>query len=97
VARFHVHHIDRGYALDVQSNLLDRLDTRVMIPLTDASRVVNVMSKLNPIFVVNGTRYLLSTERMASVPVADIGPSAVDLTSKADEIAAALDFLFLGF
>jgi toxin CcdB len=97
VARFHVYELDGGYALDVQSNMLYRLHSRVMIPLVAAGGVVNVMSKLNPVVVIGDERYLLSTERMASVPLADIGPVIADLSPRGDDITAALDFLFQGF
>jgi hypothetical protein len=43
MARFHVYRMKTGYALDVQSDLHDALNTRVMIPLVDAGRV-HVMS-----------------------------------------------------
>ncbi len=97
MARFHVHSMRIGYALDVQSDLLDGLNTRVMIPLVDVDRVVHVMAKLNPGVTVNGRNYLLATERMAAVPVAQIGAFAADMTAQGDEITAALDFLFQGF
>jgi toxin CcdB len=55
------------------------------------------MTKLNPSVVVNGKNYLLATERIAAVPVAQIGAFATDMTARSDEITAALDFLFQGF
>ncbi|WP_111563029.1 CcdB family protein [Rhizobium sp.] len=97
MARFRVYEVGGDYALDVQSNLLYRLNNRVMIPLVVASQVVNVMSRLNPVVVVDGRNYLMSTERMASVPLSEIGAEVADLSSRGDDITAALDFLFQGF
>lgn len=97
MARFHVYNMRVGYALDVQSDLHNGLNSRVMIPLVEAGRVVHVMSKLNPIVVVNGGNYLLAVERMAAVPAIQIGSFAADMTSRSDDITAALDFLFQGF
>lgn len=97
MARFHVYSMRTGYALDVQSNLLDGLNTRIMIPLVDADRVSHVMMRLNPRVVIDDRYYLLVTERMAAVPVTEIGALAADMTAKSDEINAALDFLFQGF
>ncbi len=97
MARFHVYEVGGDYALDVQSNLLYRLNNRVMIPLVVASHVINVMSRLNPIVAVNGKNYLMSTERMASIPLSEIGAEVADLSSRSDDITAALDFLFQGF
>jgi toxin CcdB len=99
MARFHVYRMKAGpaLALDVQSNLLDRLNTRVMIPLIDAAHVSRVMMRLNPHVVIDERRYLLSTERIGAVPVNEIGELVADLTAGSDEIIAALDFLFQGF
>ena len=97
MARFRVYEVGGDYALDVQSNLLYRLNNRVMIPLVVASQVVNVMSRLNPVVVVDGRNYLMSTERMASIPLSEIGAEVADLSSRSDDITAALDFLFQGF
>ncbi len=55
------------------------------------------MSRLNPVVVVNGRNYLMSTERMASIPLSEIGAEVADLSSRSDDITAALDFLFQGF
>jgi toxin CcdB len=97
MARFHVYEVGGDYALDVQSKLLYRLNSRVMIPLVVASHVINVMSRLNPIVAVNGKNYLMSTERMASIPLSEIRAEVADLSSRSEDITAALDFLFQGF
>jgi toxin CcdB len=39
----------------------------------------------------------MATQRMASVPVSEIGEAIADLSAKADTIIAATDFLFQGF
>jgi len=54
--------------LDVQSELLDDLATRVVVPLVPASqRKAPSVKKLVPTVVVGGQRYLLVTPQWAGV------------------------------
>jgi toxin CcdB len=39
----------------------------------------------------------MATQRMASIPLSEIGAEVADLSSRSDDITAALDFLFQGF
>jgi toxin CcdB len=39
----------------------------------------------------------MATQRMAALPVSEIGETVADLTGQADAITAATDFLFQGF
>ncbi|EJT03131.1 CcdB protein [Rhizobium sp. CCGE 510] len=39
----------------------------------------------------------MATQRMASIPTAEIGKAVADLSGKSDAITSALDFLFQGF
>ncbi|WP_352782400.1 CcdB family protein [Mesorhizobium sp. M0643] len=43
-----------GYLLDVQSDLLGRLDTKVIVPLMPANKAPVPGRRLNPIFTING-------------------------------------------
>ena len=97
MARFHVHHLDHDLAVDVQSNLLDGLHTRVVVPLIPQNEISRLIPRLNPIFQINGVIYVLMTEFMAAVPAGELGSRVADLSAHADEITAATDFLFQGF
>ncbi|MFN7009042.1 MAG: CcdB family protein [Allorhizobium sp.] len=90
MTRFHVHRIGNNgsLALDIQSNLLDALTTRVVVPL---------VPRLNPRVAVDGETFALLTQFMTTVPVSAVGPSIADLSNRADEITAATDFLFSGY
>ncbi|WP_047460872.1 CcdB family protein [Rhizobium rhizogenes] len=99
MARFHVYGLkqSQALALDLQSDLLDRLSTRMMAPLLPIEDVSPPMARLNPRFTINGHPYIMATQLMAAIPVSEIGDLIIDLSSHADQITAATDFLFQGF
>ncbi|PDT03978.1 hypothetical protein CO666_12615 [Rhizobium chutanense] len=99
MARFHVYRLKGGnlLAIDLQANLLDDLPSRVMIPLHPVHELSWSISRLNPRFPIEGETYVMATQRMASVPVAEIGGVVANLTTDSDRIVAAVDFLFQGF
>jgi toxin CcdB len=83
--------------LDIQSDLLEPLDTRVVVPLTPAaSGRTRSMRTLAPILGFEGKKYLMLTPQVAGIPVRELGPVAGDLVSDRDTIVAAVDFLLAG-
>ncbi|MBT5497036.1 MAG: CcdB family protein [Alphaproteobacteria bacterium] len=82
--------------LDVQSDLLDPLDTRLVAPLVDATRA-KAISRLNPEFIIEGRRLFLSTQEMSGYPRRALGEPLLNLSQRRDEILAAIDFLIHGF
>ena len=86
-----------GYLLDVQTDLIDRLQTRVVVPLLPAGSTPPPVRRLNPVFNIGGNRYVMATPLLASVPVAELEPSQANLSMHHDQIVAALDMLFQGF
>lgn len=85
------------YLLDVQSDLLDTLSTRVVIPLVSASAMGKAIKHLNPEFTIRNTAVFMSTAELAGVPVRSIGEKVDSLRGRRHEIISALDFLFTGF
>lgn len=84
------------FLLDVQSDMLDPLDTRLVAPLVDATRA-KAMSRLNPEFIIEGRRLFLSTQEMSGYPRRALGEPLFNLSQRRDEILVAIDFLMLGF
>lgn len=83
--------------LDVQSPLLDTLDTRLVIPLTPLSRYSGpAMSTLTPVLDVEQQAYLMLTPQMAGIPRKALGATVADLSERRDDIIAAIDFLVTG-
>jgi len=87
------------YLLDVQSDLLDGLESRVVIPLR---RLQNFSStskrpeRLLPSMQIGDETFLLDVPQMSAVPKRILRHPITSLVSEHDRIAAALDFLFQG-
>ena len=59
------------YLLDVQSDLLDGLDSRMVIPLRslDHFAKVKLPTRLTPVINIQGKDFLLETPKMGAVPL----------------------------
>ena len=84
------------YLLDVQTDLLDRLITRVFVPLVLAEEMAQPAKHLNPQFKIKGVAVVMSTAELAGVSIRSLGDKVVSLKNKRDEVIAALDLLFTG-
>lgn len=86
------------YLLDVQSTLLDSLDTRLVIPLsTLAAFREKRIKELNPGLMVNGKEAVVATQQMAAIHKKDIGSFVCDASGLRQELISAIDFLITGF
>lgn len=83
--------------LDVQSDLLSGLNTRVVVPLLTKSTAPTPAQRLNPVFSIEGQELVMATHYMAAVPEGELRSGVGNLAEKQDEISVALDMLFLGF
>ncbi|MEO8062409.1 MAG: CcdB family protein [Pseudomonadota bacterium] len=84
--------------LDVQTDLLEDLQTRVVIPLTKAATLTRKpMSQLTPAIEHEGSLYLLMTPLLAGIARGDLGAEAGTLAEHRKEIIGAMDFLLTGF
>lgn len=86
-----------GYLLDVQSDLLSGLNTRVVVPLLPIAVAPSPARRLNPVFRIGGQELVMATQYMAAVPEQELRSGVGSLAEKQDEISAALDMLFSGF
>ena len=87
------------YLLDVQSNLLDGLDSRMVIPLRGLAHFANVKipTRLMPVVSIHGKDCLLETPKMAAVPLRILKDRVASLAADQARITAALDFLLQGY
>jgi len=83
------------YLLDVQHRLFTELKTRVVVPLV-AVEGVKPMTRLNPVFRIEGKRWLMSTSELAAIHINDIGEKVGTLAGHEVEIIGALDYLLTG-
>ncbi|TGQ30474.1 MULTISPECIES: CcdB family protein [unclassified Mesorhizobium] len=89
--------VEGSYLLDVQSDLLDEFETRVVIPLLPVTTTPLPMRKLHPIVEINGRKLVMATHLIATVPTEELGESRLNIVRHHDDIVAALDMLFQGF
>ena len=85
------------YLLDVQSDLLDNLTTRVVVPLITVAAMGKAAQYLNPQFKIERTTVIMSTAELAGVNLNALGDRVCSLKEHRIEIISALDFLFTGF
>jgi toxin CcdB len=87
------------FLLDVQSDLLDGLDSRVVVPLRNLSRFpdVKLPERLTPVLLIGSEQLLLETPKMAAVPRRVLKAAVASLAHEQARITAALDFLFQGY
>lgn len=83
------------YVLDLQSDLLAGLKTRVVAPLRLRSAVdpAEIMRDLTPILEIAGQSCVLFPQEMAAYPVNLLGAEITDLTAQSANILNALDRL----
>jgi toxin CcdB len=84
------------YLLDVQSDLLEPLATRVVVPLAKPQVLGKVAERLSPIFEVEGRKMVMLTPELAGVPRKALGERVANLASERQAIIAALDLVFTG-
>ncbi|MGF7006406.1 CcdB family protein [Aminobacter sp. BE322] len=99
MARYHLFAgpYDGSYLLDVQSDLLDHLKSRVVVPLLPAEDAPPPVRKLNPVFDIDGRKLVMATHLIGAVAVSELGEARANLGERHDQIIDALDMLFQGF
>jgi toxin CcdB len=98
MARFDVHPGARGkgFLLDCQADLLGHLETRVVVPLLPADGVPKA-TQLNPVFEVEGSAVVMSTQLIFAIPVAHLKGRIASLDKHHLSIMNALDILLTGY
>ena len=85
------------YLLDVQSDLLNALATRIVVPLCRPEVLSGKPAeRLNPAFEIEGAKLLMLTPELAGVPRKALGPRVANLAAERTAIVAALDLAFTG-
>ena len=84
--------------VDVQSELLGDLATRVVVPLARGSGFTDFpLGLVEPALELEGERYVLMTPRLAGVSRSDLGPHTSSAAVHRQAIFTALDLVFRGF
>jgi toxin CcdB len=85
------------FLVDVQSELLSSLETRLAIPLVLQAVMAGAgIRNLNPTTEINQAVYLVLTQQMASVPKRVLGEEMEGLSVDRNQILSSIDFLTTG-
>ncbi|MBB3996121.1 toxin CcdB [Sulfitobacter undariae] len=85
-----------GYLLDVQADLLESLNTRVVVPLMPVSAAPSPAKRLNPVFDIQNERHVMVTQFLSAVPVSILKTPIASLALHDADITGALDLLTTG-
>lgn len=86
-----------GYVLDVQADVLNELNTRIVVPLLPLAQAPVPAQRLNPVFNIGDEPHVMVTQFMAAVPRALLRNLVTSLLGQDNEIMAALDMVLVGF
>ena len=86
------------YFVDIQNDLLNNLNTRLVIPLASLSHLSNRnIDRLCPKLEFNNQTYVLLTQQMTNIPVTALTEPVNSVASMRNQILAAIDLLITGF
>jgi toxin CcdB len=85
------------FFIDIQSELLNDLNSRVVIPLSPLEMVSQPAQRLCPVIELNQVSYVLMTHQITSVPISSLKNSVISAIPHRDEILAAIDMVISGF
>ena len=97
MAQFDLYRFRDGYLLDCQADILDRFDTRFVVPLLPHAPVPREFPRLMPIFDVAGEEFVMATQLASAVPMRELRQPAGTLAVHRYKIQAALDILVSGY
>lgn len=86
-----------GYVLDVQADLLNSLNTRIVVPLLPLTDAPTPAKRLNPVFEIGTEPHVMVTQFLAAIPRALLRDPVTTLGDRDSEIMAALDMVLVGF
>jgi toxin CcdB len=83
--------------LDVQSDLLEPLNTRVVVPLSPVGTArASAMGALTPSLTAAGKEYIMLTPQLAGISVRELGAVVDTVSSERAKILSAIDLLITG-
>lgn len=98
MARFDVYREPRGgLVVDVQTDLLPALGTRLVVPLLHRDAAPAPLKRLHPVVSFDDKDWIFATHLMTAVATRNLGRPVGSLGADYDRIVAAIDMLFLGF
>jgi toxin CcdB len=96
VSQFDVHRLADGLVVDCQSDLLEQIDSRLVVPLLPGAEAPKLAARLNPVFKINGKDYVMLTQAATAVRRRELGAVMASLADRSFEVTGALDVLVSG-
>lgn len=85
------------YLVDVQSDLLSDLGTRVVVPLVKpTASAKKPIKNLMPVVSVDGQEFVMMVQLLAGIARGDLGTPVASALQHRAEVITALDFLITG-
>lgn len=85
------------YFLNVQNDLLDELNSRVVIPFSTPGSIKHRdAKKLCPLIKIGDKEFVLLTHQITTVPEAFLKSRVTEVETFRSEIISAIDLLFTG-
>jgi toxin CcdB len=97
LARFDIYRHEVGLIVDVQTDILDGLTTRMMAPLVPLVGAPKQVGRLNPILEIEGELYVLQPQLMTAIAERQLDRPVGNILNHYDRIVAAIDMVFNGF
>lgn len=86
-----------GWLVNCQSDLLNELETVLVVPLLSPDVGPRPSTKLNPRLMFQGREVFLYTQYAAAVERRRLAPPLGTLWNDQDQVKMAIDFLIAGF
>ena len=86
---------ERVHVVDLQTDLLSGLATRIVAPLRARAETA-VITGLTPVVQVEGAEFVVLMQEMAAVPTRELQRRIGSLGAYQDSIKRALDIVFFG-
>jgi toxin CcdB len=84
------------YLLELQTDLLAGLGTRLVAPLVPAAHFGPPASRLNPVVRIGSRKFVMDTALIAGIPANQLGDRVASLGERSADVLGALDFLVSG-
>ena len=97
MARFDLYRAEVGFILDIQTDLLSGLTTRLVVPLLPLQGAPRPAGRLNPVLDVDGQLYSLQPQMMGAISAHALGRPVDNLIRHYDRIVAAISMILNGF
>ena len=82
--------------VDVQTDLLNPLATRVAVPLVSEAHLTERLQNLNPLITLNRSTFVLSSAELTCMSVHKLGKLVGNVSAQREDILAAIQFLVAG-